>query len=355
MLNVNEIKELVSAAEGQVMSLYLDVDTSKQENQGANPAWRTWLKNTLRELPESRDPMWKDMLARMERRFATYEAKNNRSLAVISGPNEEEHLYELPFPMENQIAFGKPLVLPLLWAIDEYEMYIVALVDKEEARLFTAYLGQVGFQDSVAVEEDETDRGDKPIRVAPQTGEYVTRGSARDEFEDRTAEHEARMHRNVVERIQKLMDKYNVRRIVLGGNEQSAHGVRNQMPEKMAQAVIALMPIPMRQSPPEIFEQILSVAQEYERQQEIELVNQVIDFAKAGGRGALGEKAVMEALDMQRVELLILPWPLDNSQMAMDLPFRVFASGGNIELVHGEAADRLNQEGGLAARLYYAI
>jgi hypothetical protein len=355
MLNVNEIKELVSAAEGQVMSLYLDVDTSKQENQGANPAWRTWLKNTLRELPEAKDPQWKDMLERMESRFATYEAKNNRSLAVISGPDEEEHLYELPFPMENQIAFGKPLVLPLLWAIDEYEMYVVALTDKEESRLFTAYLGQVGFQDSVAVEEDVTDRGDKPVRVAPQTGEYATRGSVRDEFQDRTDEHEARMYRDVVQHIQKLMDRHGARRIVLGGNEQAAHGVRNQMPEKMAQSVVGILHIPMRQSPPEIFEQILQHAQEFERKEEVELVNQVIDFAKAGGRGALGEKAVMDALEMQRVELLILPWPMDNSQMAMDLPFRVFASGGNIELVHGEAADRLNQEGGLAARLYYAI
>jgi hypothetical protein len=355
MLNVNEIKELVSAAEGQVMSLYLDVDTSKQENQGANPAWRTWLKNTLRELPEAQDPMWKDMLARMESRFAIYEVKHNRSLAVISGPNEEEHLYELPFPMENQIAFGKPLVLPLLWAIDEYEMYIVALVDKEEARLFTAYLGQVGFQDSVEVEESIMDKGDKPIRVAPQTGEYVTRGSVRDQFQDRDEEHIARMYRETVDRIQRLMDKHGARRIVLGGNEQAAHGVRNQMPERMTQAVVGILPIPIRKSPPEIFEQILEQAQEFERKEEIELVNQVIDFAKAGGRGALGEKAVTEALDMQRVELLILPWPMDNTQMAMDLPFRVFASGGNIELVHGEAADRLNQEGGLAARLYYAL
>jgi hypothetical protein len=41
--------------------------------------------------------------------------------------------------------------------------------------------------------------------------------------------------------------------------------------------------------------------------------------------------------------------------LAQELPYRVFASGGEVEFVHGEAAARLNAEGGLAARLYYTI
>jgi hypothetical protein len=46
---------------------------------------------------------------------------------------------------------------------------------------------------------------------------------------------------------------------------------------------------------------------------------------------------------------------MDDADLAAELPLRTFASGGSVELVHGEAADRLNQEGGLAARLYYAL
>ena len=58
---------------------------------------------------------------------------------------------------------------------------------------------------------------------------------------------------------------------------------------------------------------------------------------------------------MQRVELLVMPYPMDDADLAAELPLHTFASGGSVELVHGEAADRLNQEGGLAARLYYAL
>jgi hypothetical protein len=127
------------------------------------------------------------------------------------------------------------------------------------------------------------------------------------------------------------------------------------MNETLAKRVIALLPIPMRSATPEIAESVLTHALDYERQEEMGLVNQVIDFAKSGGRGALGPKAVMEALEMQRVELLIMPRELDDTHLASELPLRAFASGGSVELVHGEAADRLKQEGGLAARLYYAL
>jgi peptide subunit release factor 1 (eRF1) len=137
--------------------------------------------------------------------------------------------------------------------------------------------------------------------------------------------------------------------------EESTHAVKNFMPETLAQRVVALLPASLRANPQEITEIAQSRALEYEREQELELVNQVIDFARSGGRGVLGPKAVMEALDMQRVDLLIMPWPMDDPYLAAELPLRAFASGGNVELVHGEAADRLKQEGGLAARLYYSM
>jgi hypothetical protein len=63
----------------------------------------------------------------------------------------------------------------------------------------------------------------------------------------------------------------------------------------------------------------------------------------------------MEALEQQRVELLIAPWPLADESLAQELPLRVMQSGIQFELIYGEAAETLINEGGLAARLYYAL
>jgi hypothetical protein len=84
-------------------------------------------------------------------------------------------------------------------------------------------------------------------------------------------------------------------------------------------------------------------------------MRQRASFLAAGWRGALGRKAVLEARQQQRVELLIAPWLLPDNALMQSLPQPVLNSSAKIELVHGEAAERLNAEGGIAARLYCAL
>jgi hypothetical protein len=81
----------------------------------------------------------------------------------------------------------------------------------------------------------------------------------------------------------------------------------------------------------------------------------VINMAKSGGRAALGREAVLKAVDEQRVEMLIAPWPLTDEYLLHTLPEKMMHSSSTLELVHGEAAERVQAEGGLAARLYYAL
>jgi peptide subunit release factor 1 (eRF1) len=119
--------------------------------------------------------------------------------------------------------------------------------------------------------------------------------------------------------------------------------------------VVDVLPIPMRATEQEVLERLQPAAYAYERAHEKELLTQVIDFAKSGGRGALGRKAVMDALQQQRVELLILPYPMDDQALMEQMTQLVMQSSGSIEFVHDNEAERLRQEGGVAARLYYAL
>lgn len=102
---------------------------------------------------------------------------------------------------------------------------------------------------------------------------------------------------------------------------------------------------------------IVDPATKYERAEEMALVEQVIGFAKSGGRGALGEEAVREAFTMQQVEKLIIPFPLDddNRELVWELSTEALESGAAIEVVHGAPAAKLSHEAHVAARLYYAI
>jgi hypothetical protein len=357
MLHLEDVKELIGEAGEPILSLYVNLDPALPENQAGTPAWRIWLKNTLKQLdgsvkPKQR-PLWENLHQQAEAYFEHYQP-GSKSLALFITPDTTID-YPLPVSVENEAAFGKPLVTPLLWAIDEYEPYLIVMVDHEKAHFMTAYLGSVGYQEAATLELDTSDWSHKTTQATSGAVEKLAQRNARDDFDKRVEQYTEHFYHDVAHRAVKLAAEQKARRIILAGDEQAAHAVRDCLPETASSSVVAVLPIPMRSPVKEILDHAAPAALEYERQEEMALVNQIIDMVKAGGRGALGHKAVSAALNQHRVELLVAPWPPADAEKTDDLALRAFASGGQIELVHGAAADRLNDEGGLAAQLYYAL
>ncbi len=359
MVNLDDVKRLLTEGDDHTLSLYLDVDRGKQENQSAQPAWRIFLKDAISaaESQAKGNTGWRDLKARFDTFFDGY-TPNSKGLAVFFTPGDEQ-IYELPVPVASRWSFGKPLIVPLLWAIDEYEPYLVVMVDQEKAELITAYLGNTTIEDRLESDLEAYDFEEKTLMPATAAlaggGSGITAGNDRVAFQNMVNEHIAQFHREVADHVDAFTQKHPHIRIVIGGEEQSAHALRKLLPQRVADQVVGVQSIPMRLGERQVLQEILPTAANYERDQEIDLVQQVIDFAKAGGRGALGRKDVDMALTMQRVETLILPWPTDDEAAATEYSARAFESGASIELVHGAAAARLKAEGGIAARLYYAL
>src|SRR5690606_21451827 len=135
-----------------------------------------------------------------------------------------------------------------------------------------------------------------PSTAAIAGGFGLTQGSNREAYQDMINEHVERFHRDVIARAQALKDQHQVTRIIIGGDEHAAHALHGMMPEKLARSVIRVQPSPMRSAPHQIVPTIAPIALEFVRQRELELVQQVIDLAKSGGRGVLGRDKVLEAL-----------------------------------------------------------
>ncbi len=364
MIDVKEVKELLEQIGDQTLSLYLDVSEGKLENQAVAPQWSVWLKNTLRDLGSglTREDAqaWPQIRDRVEGYFDPYSAgykPQARGIVLFTSPSYQQ-AYELPISFKNQASFGKPHVAPLLWAIDEYEPYLVAMVDKEKARFFSSYLASIDFQDSLEIDLDQYDFAERPMRNVTIGGNEGGGGTNKEAWQRMINEHERRFYRQVADTAVKLADQQKAERIIIAGSEDSLHEVYNLFSEHDQTRIAGMAAIPMQSTTAEIFQQILPVAQAFEREQEMTLVSEVIDFARSGGRGALGREAVDRAISMQRVERLILPWPVDSPSMneyLETLAYRALQLNSQVELVHEAAADRLTAEGGVAARLYYAI
>ncbi len=347
MINLERIQQLLTEDTRPTLSIYLDVDEAKPENQAAQPAWKIFLKDAIHEaeVKVTKSEGWRKLKQRLDDYFDGYSPQAKG--LVVFFTSEDEQAYELPVPVNSRWLYGKPLIAPLLWAIDAYEPYLIVRVDREKAEVLTAHLGDTVYEFEEAILE-------APLPVI-EGARGLTQGSARESVQNMINEHIAQFHRQVVDHLETQVKKQPHIRIMISGEEQSAHAVRNLLPERLAGSVIEVKPLPMYLSERQVFDHLLPDALAYERAQELNRVQQVIDFAKAGGRGALGRKDVELALQMRRVETLLLPWPTTDEVEANELSERAFASGGKVEWVRGAAADRLNQEGGIAARLYYTI
>lgn len=361
MLGMNDVKQLLSQTDERTLTMFVDVDNETRENEATTPAWQIWIKNQLDDYARSLEPgqreAWPYIRDWVQNFIRSY-TPGNKTLAIIAGPSYQT-TFELPIKVdENQVWFGRPQIGHLLWMIDEYEPYLIVMVDQEKARFFTTYLGSVGFQGGMEIDTAEYDFRERTTMHAPGPGidnAAVHGGTGVDQFENMLDEHRARFYRDVVSEIEKHLKRHETERIIIAGSEQAAHALQNMLDDRLKAMVVGIVSVPMHESAEQILERVQPLALEYERRQELDLVSQVIDFAKSRGRGALGRKDVQEALDMQRVDKLILMWPFADETADNELAFRALQLNSDIELVYGDAAALLHQEGDVAARLYYAL
>lgn len=357
MIDLDHLKQLVSEVDGNVLSLYLHVDPGYQENQADIPAWQIWLKNALRDiengLADEEKPRWQAIQKRLDDYLTGYQP-GGKTLVLILG-EDIEHIHELPVALDNAASYGEPLLVPLLWAIDEYERYLIVLVDKEQARFISAYLGYAFTDGQMTIDIDDYDFRQKTLMPASDGSRALREGSNRDRFEDTLEAHHRRFYKQIADETRRLAEEIDTDRIVLGGSEQAAHALQEELHESVAKLVIGILSIPMATRDSDVAEHIRQKAEAFERHNEMQLVEDVIGLARSEGRGALGLKDVQRALDMQQVELLILPFPMEDEALAKELSLKALEANSHVELVHGDAAERLRQEGDVAARLYYAI
>jgi hypothetical protein len=358
MLTLDEIRNTVNSIAEDVVTLYLNVDPSELVNQNQPPGWRIYAKNSLNEIETAQNESddWKATRAKVDDYLVDYAPQGGKSLVIFAGA-DTLHTYELPVRLENSWAYGKPLVLPLVWALDEYERYLVVLVDSEHARFLTAFLGNTRTRDEMTIDFYDYDFGEQNYvnNSRSANGQPMSQGANRESFEDMRDAHIRRFHKEIAETIRERMKKIGAERVVLGGNDRAAHQVHELLHEEAKSRVVGILPIPITTDDHQMNDSILEAATNYERETEMDLVNSIIELAKGGGRGALGYDDVQNALTMQQVELLVLPYPLDNEEQATEFMLKVMELNADIELVHGAAAIRLQEEGGIAARLYYVI
>jgi Hypothetical protein len=386
---VRRIKESLKNLKTPALSLYLDINPAKPDNAGRAYALRA--KDAMKALavPEA--------LAEKVLGLLQHEVIQAKTLALFADQERLELFplqVELPLVRAVKTAFvdektsrlltdgalahyGEPFLLPLVYALDEYERYGVVYVDQERWRVFEVFLGEIAeVKDAFLVLDTEAWRRlslDAPGRRFNLSG--IARGGAgQDLFAKRLAAWEERFYKALAHELVRHVEERGFTRLLLMGPEEHTKLFLGYLPKRLKEKVVAELPsLPHPgASPGEVLKRLEPVLEEVERQAEVRLLE---ELEEAYPKAAFGPE-VLARVQEGRVELWVLPWNLEREVYACDglylaeeaqalaycqnpekkplavvLPELAAGYAARVEFVRGEAERRLLERGGMAALL----
>ena len=352
-----------------VLSAYLDLDPARQVRRSYRAAFEDLIKQARAPLEKpNRNDLMREA-ARVQEWLENLKPAG-KGLALFScTPAELWQPYFLHVGVRDHVAFdAKPDVAPLLALLDEYERYAVAVVDKQDARLFTVYMGEI----------EESDAFHDFVPGRTHKG-----GVSQGNYERHHEAHVLWHLKRVVERLADLLARRRFDRLILAGPEEATSELRHLLPHALAERLAAVIPAEVSAGEAEILEKASEVERRIEREAEERLFAQLLETANSHGLATYGMASTLDALWRGAVQRLVVADSAEGSGSecprcrrlepgtvgrcpacgSVMLPThdvfhaamqRALEQAGNVEVVHGDAAQQLMKTGdGLGAMLRF--
>ncbi len=353
-----------------VLSLYLTFGPTGGERRTIRAA----VDSALDRLSESQLSEEQRVLLERERKsvhrfFRRRFSLSGRSLILFAcEPRGLWELFQLQVPSLSIARFAdRPSVSQLAAILDEQERYGILIINKERARLLSVYLGEV---------EDDIE-----IRNG-YSGRTAAGGWAQSRYQRRR---EAHLHTHALAAVDALAREQRHRgfdRILLGGPDEARAALLGALPRGLRSRVTGTFACDLFASHQAVLKRTRNLMDAAERGAEEVLVDHIMEGARNRGLAAIGWEQTLPALLEGRVHKLVLVEGLRKrgrscprghiaagraSRLCSPCQEPVGASHdlteaavgtaldtqAGVEMVRGQAARRLRNEGGICAILRY--
>ncbi len=373
MISKEQVETLVrheNRLNSPVLSVYLSIDQSQPSNR--NREFESNLKTLFRRIESE--------LADDEAKLAEFGADAKRVLSIFPDYkprgqglvvfcDQSSDFYwqrELYVPIVDCAFWEKAiLVRPLLEALDEYERFGVILSDRGRARIFTVHLGEIEEHHGLVAAAD--------VRHVKATSADHLRSQM--QWQRKSHEHAMSHAKRVAESMSQLHDSQAFDRLVLAGPVEARTEVQECLPKRLQRKVVGSIAMPLDATPEQVLEAARQIEFEVERHEEQQLVDQLLTAAAKKRRAVTSLPQTLQALQDGRVWQLVYAnsfepqggecpqcgWltnspngacgacgaTVEPSQHLMNRVLeRVTNSGGVVEAVRGDAAERLADKAG---------
>lgn len=244
---------------------------------------------------------------------------------------------------------------PYVRALKQQRVVVAAVADSRKARVFTYRGGEI---EEVVDMIADRDYGDLTDSVSSKrAGRFSgTRGATGTDTARRLIDiSAARMQSDLLDEIEKLAGGDGL--VVFGGTSEVETALARQA-DRFGDRWLVRPSMHLGITETEAKAEMQAAASELTRRMQSTLLDQVVDAARAGGKGCLGSEETRKALAEGRVDTLLLSRSFRDGHpdLADHFVGSAFEQGAAVEELSGSEAERLHAEGeGVGARLRYVV
>jgi peptide subunit release factor 1 (eRF1) len=217
------------------------------------------------------------------------------ALFVCSAGGLAEHV-SLPAPVRDRAVVDRtPYLGPLEAMLAHFHRYCAVVVDRRLASIYRFYMGALESWEVMGEEEIRKDNyggfaGFAEQRVRAHAGTVARR-----------------LFRRVAARLGELYRAGEYDLLAIGGQLGNVNGLVAELPPELAGRLGGTFVVdPRTATPMEIRDHCRALAEEYDREADLRLVEELMEAAGARGRGVLGLDRVLDAANQQAIDLLLL-------------------------------------------------
>jgi hypothetical protein len=346
----------------RVLSVYLNgeaTDPAQRRN------WRTELENGLSRARESCRGA-----PHIEREaFARSVEHLQAALAPVTGAigapgwlafvtaTGVRHAESLPVAVATSVSWGDgPRVAPYALALPQHRPVAIAVVDTRQARLFVFRDGALATNEVLHVAE----AGEAPTRArgghpGSEGFHAGVRGVTGADESDRTQRAALRRHASLVaEHLSSLAERDGL--LLIGGTPHAAEAVLDALSPRLRRHASTPESLGFSATPAEIVAVARSAASAARQADQLALVGALVREATPDGWGRVGLEGVRDAIENGRARQLVLSRRfLESHPDESEAVVRsALTHRATIDVVDGPAGERLEEGGGVAARLRFA-
>src|SRR5260370_25279441 len=367
--------ESLSRLPSHLLTAYVRTTPDEASLQGSAPRYLHFLKEAGRSVAESLASEEREAFSKQVERVTEFlsRPKSHGSLVIFAGSSVWE-VVPLQVAVKDELWWGKPSLGQLVWLAGEHKQCGIIVVDHKGARFFHYSLGEIveGAEKKFAI--DISGWRQKDLGHVASEGMAITHGTQRDVFDKRVDSQYVRLCRETARHAATFFPPKELAAIFVVGPDKLTALIEAKFPRSLRLPIVRIDHDLARLTPHELLEHLEPRIADWERQHQSALVNAIT----GNDRGTIrGFDETLTQLQWGQVRSLLLARDFDpvvreclqcsstdrNSDnlcpvcgagrraitLREALPELLLKHQTGLEIVSGEAAERLKQIGGIAA------